>query len=357
MDAHDDERVTKPAKRFGRADAERGRAMKGTVSTVSTVSTVRQRRRRSAALLSLLVLSAAALAACIPQPPPGRGPNPALTVTDVIGGLDHPWDLAFTPDNWLVFTERSGTVIAKQMPSGPAVTVGTPAQLPGGFRATGEGGLLGLAIDPEFASNRFVYACYTTNVDVRLVRFTLHTFTDGALTHNHDVVTGMPVNPSGRHSGCRPRFRPGTSPPQLFVGTGDSASDGSIPQSPTSLGGKVLCVDRDGGACPGNPGRRVRPADLLVGAPQRAGHRVPSLGRRLQHRARSRPRRRGQRAPQGRLRLEPGARVQRVRADDAPRRDGRGVELRRAHVRARRVEPSSSDRNGGVGTARSPWQC
>ena len=60
-------------------------------------------------MLSLLVLSAAALAACIPQPPPGRGPNPTLTVTDVIGGLDHPWDLAFTPDNWLVFTERSGT--------------------------------------------------------------------------------------------------------------------------------------------------------------------------------------------------------------------------------------------------------
>ena len=65
----------------------------------------------------------------------------------------------------------------------------------------------------------------------------------------------MPVNTLiGRHSGCRPRFRPGTNPPQLFVGTGDSASDGTIPQNLNSLGGKILCIDRDGNACPGNPG-------------------------------------------------------------------------------------------------------
>ncbi len=58
----------------------------------------------------------------------------------------------------------------------------------------------------------------------------------------------------GRHSGCRPRFRPGTSPAQLFVGTGDTATDGTIPQNLHSLGGKVLCVTNDGNPCSNNPG-------------------------------------------------------------------------------------------------------
>jgi glucose/arabinose dehydrogenase len=201
---------------------------------------------------TLLVL---ALSACIPQPPPGRGPNPTLNVSSLVTGLDHPWDLGFASapgtGTWLVYTERFGRVSAKQLPSGAPIVLG---QLGAPFVAAGEGGLLGLAVDPEFAANRFVYACYTTTSDVRVVRFTVNTFTPGALTFSGDVVTGMPVNPSGRHSGCRPRFRPGTNPPQLFVGTGDSATDGSIPQNLQSLGGKVLCVGRDGTACSGNPG-------------------------------------------------------------------------------------------------------
>lgn len=61
---------------------------------------------------------------------------------------------------------------------------------------------------------------------------------------------------SGRHSGCRPRFQPGTNPPQLYVGTGDSATNG-VPQDLNSLGGKVLRVNRDGVAIGGNMSGRV----------------------------------------------------------------------------------------------------
>jgi glucose/arabinose dehydrogenase len=196
-----------------------------------------------------------AVTACIPQPPPGRGPNPTLTVSSAVTGLDHPWDVAFASapgtGTWMIYTERFGRVSAKPLNSGAPVVLG---QLGAPFVANGEGGLLGLAVDPEFSTNRFVYACYTTTSDVRLVRFRVSTFTAGALAFDGDVVTGMPVNPSGRHSGCRPRFRPGTNPPQLFVGTGDSASNGTIPQDLQSLGGKVLCVGRDGSPCAGNPG-------------------------------------------------------------------------------------------------------
>ncbi len=214
----------------------------------------RAHRNRRVGAIAVFAL-AVAMSACVPQPPPGRGPNPTLTVTSVVTGLDHPWDLAFASapgsGTWLLFTERSGRVSAVPMPSGAPIALG---QIGGPFVASGEGGLLGLAVDPAFASNRFVYACYTTTSDVRLVRFTVNAFVPGALAFDGDVVTGMPVNPSGRHSGCRPRFRPGSDPPQLFVGTGDSASDGRIPQNLQSLGGKVLCVGRDGAPCAGNPG-------------------------------------------------------------------------------------------------------
>ena len=90
----------------------------------------------------------------------------------------------------------------------------------------------------------------------------------------------MPVNTAtGRHSGCRPRFRPGTSPPQLFIGTGDTATDGTIPQNLHSLGGKVLCVDDRRQPVLEQPRRREpvvghRRSHLVVGPPQRAGDRV-----------------------------------------------------------------------------------
>ena len=138
------------------------------------------------------VLVLVAATACIPQPPPGRGPNPTLTVTSVVADLDHPWDLAFASapgtGTWMLYTERAGRLSAKQLPSGAPIVLG---QLGAPFVATGEGGLLGLAVDPGFATNRFVYACYTTTSDVRLVRFTVNTFTPGALAFNADVVTGM----------------------------------------------------------------------------------------------------------------------------------------------------------------------
>ena len=211
-------------------------------------------RRRIAGTSLLVALLVAVAAACAPPPPAGRGPAPTLQITNVATGLTNPWDLGFTSGadgTWMVYTERGGRISAKPTSGGASVVL---AQLEWPFVSAGEGGLLGLAVDPEFASNRYVYACYTTVGDVRLSRYRINSFSPGGLVFDAQVVTGMPVNPSGRHSGCRPRFRPATDPPQLFVGTGDSASVGSIPQNLLSLGGKILCVLRDGAPCPGNPG-------------------------------------------------------------------------------------------------------
>ena len=116
--------------------------------------------------------------------------------------------------------------------------------------------MLGLEVDPDFASNGYVYVCMASDAgastDVRLVRYELQTPNGGGLVQRTDIVTGMPYS-SGRHSGCRPRFGPDG---YLWVGTGDAAI-GTTPQDDDSLGGKVLRIDRNGNAAPGNPdGRR-----------------------------------------------------------------------------------------------------
>jgi glucose/arabinose dehydrogenase len=113
--------------------------------------------------------------------------------------------------------------------------------------------MLGLEVDPAFSTNGYIYVCMCSNAgpgtDVRLVRFTLETPNGGSVVDRTDIVTGMPYS-SGRHSGCRPRFGPDG---YLWVGTGDAAI-GTTPQDDDSLGGKVLRIDRNGGAAPDNPG-------------------------------------------------------------------------------------------------------
>ena len=81
--------------------------------------------------------------------------------------------------------------------------------------------------------------------DNRVVRWEVTASLDGLL-NRVDIVTGQPWFTN--HNGCRPRFGPDGF---LYVGTGDAAV-GTNPQSGTSLGGKVLRVDRNGAAAPGN---------------------------------------------------------------------------------------------------------
>ena len=165
--------------------------------------------------------------------------EPQLTSSEVLAGLSHPWDITFLPDGTPIFNERSGEI--SKIVDGKKQRI---AQIGDVYRV-GEGGLTGLALDAEFESNRFIYTCFNartaSGIDVRLVRWRL---SEGAsaLTDRADIVTGIPSNASGRHSGCRVRVaKDGT----LWVGTGDAAI-ASHPQNPNSLGGKILHVTRDG---------------------------------------------------------------------------------------------------------------
>jgi glucose/arabinose dehydrogenase len=200
--------------------------------------------RRGSLLLLALVALVAGAAACRPQP--------QLQVQTVVSGLSTPWDLTFTPGGTLFFTERGGRISVRQT-NGTVRVLAAPSDVV----AVGEGGMLGIALDPAFSTNRRIYTCFVSNasggVDVRVVRWQVNATTTG-LTGRTDILTGMPANSSGRHSGCRVRFGPDG---YLWVGTGDAAV-GTNPQNPNSLGGKVLRITTDGAGAPGNAGAPFR---------------------------------------------------------------------------------------------------
>lgn len=199
--------------------------------------------RGLALLFIVLAIFATVGAACRPEP--------AIAVTTVVSGLDHPWDIAFTPGGSMVFTERVGRIDIRY--AGQRRMLATPSDVV----AVGEGGMMGVAVDPGFATNRRVYTCFLSNrsggLDIRIARWRLNDAVT-ALTERTDIVTGIPANSAGRHAGCRLRFGPDG---YLWVGTGDAAT-ASVPQNPSSLGGKVLRVTTSGAGAPGNAGAPFR---------------------------------------------------------------------------------------------------
>lgn len=238
-------------------------------------------------LVSFVIVSAATLAACsdsdnvgqVPvQPPPGPssspasgGNGPAVTepsrtdtpgfkVEEVAGGLEHGWDIGFLPDGKILVSQRPGrfTLLSSGEPGATATQVKADTS---DILVRGEGGMLGMVVHPDFATSRLFTTCQTHTengrpTDVRLVTWRLNE-DEQVATRIAELLTGLPVNSSGRHSGCRPTMAPDGA---LMVGTGDTATNPTIPQDRDNLGGKVLRIDlKTGEPFPGNPfpGSRV----------------------------------------------------------------------------------------------------
>ncbi|TCP56361.1 glucose/arabinose dehydrogenase [Tamaricihabitans halophyticus] len=175
---------------------------------------------------------------------------PELTVTEVAGGLEDGWDIGFLPDGRQLVPQRSGSLAL--------ITNGRVREVQADFSdvlAVGEGGLLGMVLHPDFAESRQFTTCQTYQrdgdaVDVRLVNWELSGDGTRANRVADPLLGGLPVNPSGRHSGCRPTIAQDGA---LLVGTGDSA-DPNTSQDRRSLGGKVLRLDlKTGEPLPDNP--------------------------------------------------------------------------------------------------------
>jgi aldose sugar dehydrogenase len=189
--------------------------------------------------------------------------EPALRAEPWIVDIGRPWDLAFLPDGTMLITERAGRVRAVDPGARTSRVILEP---PADLQAVGQSGMLGIAVDPGFASNRRVYTYLTSNrggaTDNRIRRWTLDAGAT-ALTEDRDILTGITFGSGGAHSGGRIRFGPDG---HLWVTTGDTLS-ATVPQDKGELGGKVLRVTRDGAPAPGNPslGAGARPEIYFVG--------------------------------------------------------------------------------------------
>ncbi len=197
-------------------------------------------RRAPLALAVLLVLSGCGASAVEDSPEPA-GPAPAgapeLQVEVVTDGLQNPWDVVQAPDGTLLVDERAGGLTAV-LPDGSVREVRADF---GDLFARGETGLMGLALDPAFDADRRLYSCQgDRGGSIQVVAWTVAPDWSSATRTADPLVDGLPLNEaSGRHGGCRLQFAPDGD---LLVGTGDTAN-GTVPQDPDSLGGKVLRVD------------------------------------------------------------------------------------------------------------------
>jgi aldose sugar dehydrogenase len=170
---------------------------------------------------------------------------PVLKVETLVSGLEAPWALDFAPDGRIFLTERGGRIRiiqdGKLLPQ-PWLTLDVAA--------TGEAGLLGLALDPGFAQNGFVYVAYTTRVGAglqnRLVRLREDPAT-GQGVLDRVLLEGIPGN--GNHDGGRVKFGPDG---KLYWTMGD-AQTGAAAQDRSSLNGKILRLNPDGTIPADNP--------------------------------------------------------------------------------------------------------
>ena len=169
----------------------------------------------------------------------------AATVTTVARGLSVPWGVDFLPGrngDALVAERTTGRIVRIMRPGGRKRVV---MRIPGVDTGAGEGGLLGLAVSPEYSRDRLVYAYFTGPRDNRIVRFRL----GGRL---RPVLTGL--RRAEVHNGGRLEFGPDS---KLYASVGD-AGDTSLAQDRGSLNGKILRLNPDGSAPADNPIRGSR---------------------------------------------------------------------------------------------------
>src|SRR5256886_1199814 len=184
--------------------------------------------------------------------------GPAFTETVIQSGLIVPWEVVVAPDGRMFVTERPGTLSVFESTAPMAKRVASIQVA--GVRAMGEAGLLGLALDPDFPHNQFLYVC-ASRLDQGEWRNEVLRYRASASALAIDTTilrTGIVA--SGLHDGCRVRFGPDG---KLWIATGD----GGLParaQDATSLNGKVLRLNVDGTVPSDNPTLKGQSAPSAV---------------------------------------------------------------------------------------------
>lgn len=197
-----------------------------------------------------------------PAPPPAANPPPAspmvVRVSELASGLNSPWGLAFLPDGKLLVTQRSGQIRLRNADGTPVnggadQVSGVPA-----VEAVGQGGLLDVAVDPAFASNRRIYFSYSerdtgdASLNSTAVARAELDVASRSLGNVVVIYRQQPKVQSSAHFGSRLVFdRSG----HLYVTLGDrlNTDQRGFAQDLTRGHGKVVRITTDGMPAPGNP--------------------------------------------------------------------------------------------------------
>jgi glucose/arabinose dehydrogenase len=208
-------------------------------------------------VLTLTFIVVTAGAACDDSPdtpdPAPTPPGDVVTAADgtrfavevVAQNLEIPWAMAFAPDGRMFVTERPGRVRVFER----GQVLAAPALVLNDVAATGEGGLLGIAVHPDFATNHFVFLAYTARLaggsrETRVVRYREVGNTLGEPAVILDRVPAADI-----HDGARVRFGPDR---KLYVTMGDTAAPPTA-QDLGTLTGKILRLNDDGSVPGDNP--------------------------------------------------------------------------------------------------------
>lgn len=168
--------------------------------------------------------------------------NNPKTIEVVATNLNIPWEIVFLPNKDMLVTERAGKLLKVSGSNKKTV-----AEI-SGVKHMGEGGLLGMALDPNFKSNKFIYLYSTTDVGGgvtnRVERYKLE---NDSLIDRSVILEG--IKGSSNHDGGRIAFGPDG---YLYITTGDAETP-RLSQAKDSLNGKILRIKSDGSIPTDNP--------------------------------------------------------------------------------------------------------
>lgn len=198
-----------------------------------------------------------------------------LTITKLVGELEHPWALAWLPDGRMLVTERPGRL---QLIDGDEVTeLGNLPKIDieeddeSADEGGNQGGLLDVAVHPDYEENGWIYFTYSSPGDPRafstyepdygtglaVARARIDE-DSGELTDLETIYSQVPRTHPGAHYGSRIIF-PGNG--EIIFPIGDRNVQ-NLPQDLTNPGGKMIRLLEDGGAHPDNPFIGVAPGNL-----------------------------------------------------------------------------------------------
>ncbi len=175
--------------------------------------------------------------------PPNTTNIDGFQTRTIVNNLDIPWEIVWGSDNFIWGTERRGTIVRINPENGTTTEI---LRLNDVY-ASGEAGLLGMVLHPDFSTNPHVFIVYTYQDGEILQKIVRYTYNGTNLIEPRIILDRIQANTT--HVGARLLITPDR---QLLVTTGD-AQNSAASQSMSALSGKVLRMNLDGSIPSDNP--------------------------------------------------------------------------------------------------------